>query len=150
MDYYRVPCSVSYELVTMIADMFPDRYIKFDGSIDTGKLLFDIGFKIEDDGVSKSRGYFTNFDVHIRDNFNPRNIYKTKCVYNGEVRHVVKNRDMFTGEIEYTRQIHPTSRLYEQFEVLQPKNISDILDEDLFTDILDFGDPIVYDRSYSE
>jgi hypothetical protein len=130
----------------MIANKWPKRF-KNNGNIDINKVLFHIGFKVEDDGVTKHKGYNTNFDVYIRDNNNPSRGYKTKCIFNGEVRNIVWLLDPKTNKPIYTKQIHPLYRLYEQFEVLQPKDIEKFIKSEDFVSTLDIGDPVVYDRA---
>ena len=150
MSSYRVPCAMSHELVEIIAKKFPKKYKRSDGSIRISALLFDAGFKVENDGFSRSNGVSVTNDVYIRDNFQPAKAYKTKAVYVGEVRNILWLFDPVTKKPIYTRQKHPLYLLYEQFEVLQPKNIADILKEDVFVDAIDIGDPVVYDRASVE
>lgn len=142
--YNRIPCSVSQELVDMVAGEFP-RFKNPQGEIDITNLLFSIGFKI--DITMKNRGYYQNFDVFIRDSKLPSKLYKSKCVYNGEVRNTVL-RVNTRGEIIYTRNKHPLAYLYEQTEVLQPNDLRSIIPDEEFQDIIDIGDPTVYDRAF--
>lgn len=142
----RVPCSVSQELVDMIADSYPNNFKNKKGDTNIPKLLFYIGFKI--DHSMKTLGYYKNFDVFIRDNTNPSKLYKTSCVYNGEVRNRILKIDPSSGKILYTKIKHSSLYLYEQVEVLHPLNIKDIIPEEDFIDILDIGDPNVYDRAF--
>ena len=140
----RIPCAVSQELVELVANTFPERYRKNNGILIT-ELLFDIGFKI--DMSMKGYGYYKNFNVYVRDNSRPNLVYKTRCVYNGSVRNTVKNRTK-CGKIEYTRCKHPLYYLYEQYEILQPKDLKDIIDEKRFLSIDDVGSEIAYNKAF--
>jgi len=141
----RIPCSVSQELVDLVAHYNPDKYMK-NGKVLISTLLFDIGFKI--DHSMKSQGIYKNFDVFIRDNTRPSKLYKTSCVYNGEVRNTVQSIDN-DGRITYTNQKHPLYTLYETYEVLQPKALNDFVEESKFEDITDIGDPTVYSNAFA-
>lgn len=144
----RIPCSVSQELVEMVADRYPSEFRDDKGSINLPKLLFTIGFKVEYDGVGNrsNLGYYTIPDVHVRDNYLPSRLYKTSFVYNGEVRNEVISSE--NGRYEYSNVKHSLCSLYESLEVLQPINLDDYVLEDDFINILDFGDPTVYDKSF--
>ena len=74
-------------------------------------------------------------------------LYKTRCVYNGTVRNTVKDVSI-CGKIEYTRCRHPLYYLYEQYEVLQPKNLKDIVPEIKFIPMDDVGCEIAYNKSF--
>ena len=142
----RIPCSVSQELVDLVANRFPQIFM-LDGEVLIHKLLFHIGFKL--DHNMKTMGYYKNFDVLVRDNTCPSKIYKTRCVYNGEVRNLVLKTDPISGYITYSKSMrHPLAYLYESVEVLQPKNLVDIIPDEDFSDILDIGDPTVYDKAF--
>ena len=94
MEKYRVPCAVSQEMLELIANTYPNIFKKCDGSLDIDKILFEIGFKVEDDGLTKSKGYFINYNAYIRNNTQPSKAFKSKAVYVGEVRIVVDSVDI--------------------------------------------------------
>lgn len=140
----RIPCSVSQETVLLIANAFPERY-KRNNAILITKLLFDIGFKI--DMSMRGYGYYRNFNVLIRDNYKPHMLYKTSCVYNGTVRNTVKSISL-CGKIEYTRCRHPLYYLYERHEILQPKDLSEFVNEEKFVSIDDVGCELAYNKAF--
>ena len=142
----RIPCSVSQELVNMVANEYPLDFKTANEEINIGKLLFYIGFKM--DTEVKGLGFYRNYDVLVRDNKNPSKLYKTACVYNGEVRNLVEEVDPRTGRITYSNSKHPLCWLYENIEVLQPKHLETIIAKEDFFDILDIGDPILYDKAW--
>lgn len=141
----RIPCSVSQELVDMVANTYPQWFIEGERIL-IHKLLFYIGFKLDHD--MKTLGYYKSMDVLVRDNSYPSKIYKTKCVYNGEVRNTVHRTDPIRGYITYSRHKHPLAYLYKSVGVLQPSNLADIIPHEDFSDILDIGDPTVYDKAF--
>lgn len=143
----RIPCSVSQELVDVVANTYPESFKDENGNINIPKLLFFIGFKINY-GL-KTLGYYKNFDVLVRDNEMPSKVYKTACVYNGEVRNTVLDIDS-RGRFVYTRTKHSLASLYEQIEIVHPNNLKDIVPEEEWTDILEIGDPEIYDKAFRD
>lgn len=143
----RIPCSVSQELVDVIVSLYPDKFIKRSGEVDIYRLLFAIGFKIENNMYNK--GIYTVKDALIRDNEQPSKVYKTSTVYNGTVRKRT-TRCPTSGKLVFSRQQHELAHVYEKFEVVQPKELASRVDPALFEDIFDIGDKFYYDKGFAD
>lgn len=138
-------CSVSHELVGVVAMSDPSRFKDEEGSLKLADILFYLGFKI--DNEVKSKGYYVNEDVYIRDNNFPSRVYKTKAVYNGVVRNKMVGYDGYEPiYCRYTR--HPLFDLYTQVEVVQPIDINKYIAEEAFESIDDIGEEKWYNEGY--
>ena len=141
----RTPCAVSQEMVDLVANLYPSEFKTSEGVIMVEKVLFALGFNINN-SMYKG-GYYRVPDVLVRDNSNPMMVYKTKCVYNGEVRTTVKSVTPDGHEV-FNDNRYDFVRLYERYEVLQPKDLINLVSEEEFINILDIGCKDYYDKGF--
>ena len=141
----KTPCAISQEMVELVIHLYPDDFKKFDGGVDIEKILYSLGFDL--DKSLNSKGYYRVENVLVRDNANPSRVYRTKCVYNGQVRTDARSVNPY-GVEEYNDNRHAFVRLYERYEVVQPRDLEQFIGLEDFSNILDVGCKDYYDKGF--
>ncbi len=129
-------CSVSYGLVHETAQTMPEVFYDKNSEIRIPSVLHHLGFNIHFKG--HNRNFSKHENVLIRSNENPLQCYFTD-VYRGWYRNAVKEVTP-EGKIIYDKHsFHELANEYNKYEVLQPTNLSDYIDEEDLLFIDDFG-----------
>ncbi len=129
-------CSVSYGLVHETAQLYPEMFYDKNSEIRIYDVLHYLGFQVNYQMWNKNVSKHEN--VLIRSNENPLQCYYTD-VWRGWVRNAVKEVTP-EGKIIYDKHsFHELAKEYSKYEVLQPTNLSDYIDEEDLLFIDDFG-----------
>lgn len=135
-------CTVTQEMVTAVAEQFPEKYIDDRGEIKLYSVLQDLGFYI--DHADYLKGVRTSDDVIVRDTSMPSRVYRTK-IYNGTVRNEVErmngNKKIIDKFWHY---------IYDKYEVLQPKDLQKYVSLDKMQSVLDIGTIDYYNQGMAK
>lgn len=122
------PCSVSVEVVEHVANLLPELLLKEDGTPNTPRILFMLGFRVDKSGG----GYTIYNNVRIRNKDRPYLTHQTK-IYNGRVRNEVSHIDIEGNVVFLKNKPHFMERVYIENEILTLGGLDFTMMEDINT-----------------
>lgn len=166
---HNPPCSVAQETIDAVAALYPKIFMDKHGNVEVNregvpvKVLFALGFDIKqgelyngiytyrgDKDYTKSTESTTVYKgVLIRDSARPSKVYRTRCLYNGNLRYETE-RVTKRGKIIYGPKLHWLAYAHEKHEVLLPSHLEDIVPPKDWLDILTIGQADAYNKGLLE